>query len=66
MIAEQALNARMVVEEFKVGRRVESTCNGMKPGFLKWGKVDEDGEGVNGRSDGKTSEEKSERSCRVG
>ncbi|TYH64492.1 hypothetical protein ES332_D07G270500v1, partial [Gossypium tomentosum] len=36
MIAEQALNARMVVEEFKVGRRVESTCNGMKPGFLKW------------------------------
>ncbi|KAH1128741.1 hypothetical protein J1N35_000119 [Gossypium stocksii] len=36
MIAEQALNARMVVEEFKVGRRVELTCNGMKPGFLKW------------------------------
>ncbi|TYJ28318.1 hypothetical protein E1A91_A07G250700v1, partial [Gossypium mustelinum] len=36
MIAEQALNARTVVEEFKVGRRVESTCNEMKPGFLKW------------------------------
>lgn len=36
MIAEQALNARMVVEEIKVGLRVESTCNGMKPGFVKW------------------------------
>ncbi|MBA0758643.1 hypothetical protein Gotri_021622 [Gossypium trilobum] len=36
MIAEQALNARMVVEEIKVGLRVESTCNGMKPLFVKW------------------------------
>ncbi|MBA0675550.1 hypothetical protein Goari_017088 [Gossypium aridum] len=35
-IAEQALNARMVVEEIKLGLRVESTCNGMKPLFLKW------------------------------
>ncbi|MBA0549474.1 hypothetical protein Golob_020503 [Gossypium lobatum] len=36
MIAEQALNVRIVVEEIKVGLRVESTCNGMKPLFVKW------------------------------
>ncbi|KAK8497435.1 hypothetical protein V6N13_052977 [Hibiscus sabdariffa] len=36
MLAEQPLNARMVVEEIKVGLRVDSGCNGMKPGFVKW------------------------------
>ncbi|KAK8717050.1 hypothetical protein V6N13_044331 [Hibiscus sabdariffa] len=36
MLAEQPLNARMVVEEIKVGLRVDSTRNGMKPGFVKW------------------------------
>ncbi|KAE8689323.1 UDP-glycosyltransferase 90A2 [Hibiscus syriacus] len=36
MLAEQPLNARMVVEEIKVGLRVESGRNGMKPGFVKW------------------------------
>ncbi|CAO2812834.1 unnamed protein product [Amaranthus hypochondriacus] len=35
MIAEQPLNARMVVEEIKVGLRVE-TCNGLVKGFVKW------------------------------
>ncbi|KDP45373.1 hypothetical protein JCGZ_09622 [Jatropha curcas] len=34
MIAEQHLNARMVVEEIKVGLRVE-TCNGSVRGFVK-------------------------------
>ncbi|GMI68410.1 hypothetical protein like AT2G16890 [Hibiscus trionum] len=36
MLAEQPLNARMVVEEIKVGLRVDSTRNGMKPGLVKW------------------------------
>ena len=35
MVAEQPLNARMVVEEIKVGLRVE-TCNGSVRGFVKW------------------------------
>ncbi|KAL0014280.1 hypothetical protein SO802_001349 [Lithocarpus litseifolius] len=35
MIAEQPLNARMVVEEIKVGLRVE-TCDGSVRGFVKW------------------------------
>ncbi|XP_015573632.1 UDP-glycosyltransferase 90A1 [Ricinus communis] len=35
MMAEQPLNARMVVEEIKVGLRVE-TCNGSVRGFVKW------------------------------
>ena len=35
MIAEQPLNARMVVEEIKVGLRVE-TCDGSVKGFVKW------------------------------
>ncbi|KAH7577379.1 hypothetical protein ACOSP7_001746 [Xanthoceras sorbifolium] len=34
MMAEQPLNARMVVEEIKVGLRVE-TCNGSVRGFVK-------------------------------
>ncbi|KAK2639716.1 hypothetical protein Ddye_027511 [Dipteronia dyeriana] len=34
MMAEQPLNARMVVEEIKVGVRVE-TCNGSVKGFVK-------------------------------
>ncbi|KAM4124931.1 hypothetical protein ACB094_01G269800 [Castanea mollissima] len=35
MMAEQPLNARMVVEEIKVGLRVE-TCDGSVRGFVKW------------------------------
>ncbi|KAJ6949522.1 UDP-glycosyltransferase 90A1-like [Populus alba x Populus x berolinensis] len=35
MMADQPLNARMVVEEIKVGLRVE-TCNGSVGGFVKW------------------------------
>ncbi|KAF2308566.1 hypothetical protein P3X46_032493 [Hevea brasiliensis] len=35
MMAEQHLNARMVVEEIKIGLRVE-TCNGSVRGFVKW------------------------------
>ncbi|KAL7190395.1 hypothetical protein ACSBR2_022632 [Camellia fascicularis] len=35
MMAEQHLNARMVVEEIKVGLRVE-TSNGSVRGFVKW------------------------------
>ncbi|XP_059670172.1 UDP-glycosyltransferase 90A1-like [Cornus florida] len=35
MMAEQHLNARMVVEEIKVGMRVE-TCDGSVRGFVKW------------------------------
>lgn len=35
MMAEQHLNARMVVEEIKVGLRVE-TVNGSVRGFVKW------------------------------
>ncbi|XP_059670169.1 UDP-glycosyltransferase 90A1-like [Cornus florida] len=35
MMAEQHLNARMVVEEIKVGVRVE-TCDGSVRGFVKW------------------------------
>ncbi|KAG6793490.1 hypothetical protein POTOM_002699 [Populus tomentosa] len=35
MTADQPLNARMVVEEIKVGLRVE-TCNGSVGGFVKW------------------------------
>nr|WIW42741.1 UDP-glycosyltransferase [Nicotiana tabacum] len=35
MIAEQHLNARMVVEEIKIGLRVE-TCDGSVRGFVKW------------------------------
>ncbi|KAJ4850900.1 hypothetical protein Tsubulata_035646 [Turnera subulata] len=35
MMAEQHLNARMIVEEIKVGVRVE-TCNGSVRGFVKW------------------------------
>ncbi|KAL7190393.1 hypothetical protein ACSBR2_022630 [Camellia fascicularis] len=35
MMAEQHLNARMVVEEIKVGLRVE-TSNGFVRGFVKW------------------------------
>ncbi|XWS44198.1 hypothetical protein CRYUN_Cryun15aG0023600 [Craigia yunnanensis] len=36
MLAEQPLNARMVVEEIKAGLRVE-TCDGtVRPGFVKW------------------------------
>ncbi|KAK9991660.1 hypothetical protein SO802_026645 [Lithocarpus litseifolius] len=35
MVAKQPLNARMVVEEIKVGLRVE-TCNGSVRGFVKW------------------------------
>nr|AFK79033.1 glycosyltransferase UGT1 [Bupleurum chinense] len=35
MMAEQPLNVRMVVEEIKVGLRVE-TCDGTVRGFVKW------------------------------
>ncbi|XP_074286679.1 UDP-glycosyltransferase 90A1-like [Silene latifolia] len=35
MMAEQHLNARLVVEEIKVGLRVE-TCDGSVRGFVKW------------------------------
>ncbi|KAJ4729185.1 Glycosyltransferase [Melia azedarach] len=35
MLAEQPLNARMIVEEIKVGLRVE-TCDGSVRGFVKW------------------------------
>lgn len=35
MMAEQPLNARMVVEEIKVGLRVE-TCDGTVKGLVKW------------------------------
>ncbi|XVF14123.1 hypothetical protein REPUB_Repub09cG0030200 [Reevesia pubescens] len=35
MLAEQPLNARMVVEEIKAGLRVE-TCDGTVRGFVKW------------------------------
>ena len=35
MMAEQPLNAKMVVEEIKVGLRVE-TCDGSVKGFVKW------------------------------
>lgn len=35
MMAEQPLNVRMVVEEIKVGLRVE-TCDGSVKGFVKW------------------------------
>ncbi|XP_075090519.1 UDP-glycosyltransferase 90A1 [Nicotiana tabacum] len=35
MMAEQHLNARMVVEEIKIGLRVE-TCDGSVRGFVKW------------------------------
>ncbi|KAK9684130.1 hypothetical protein RND81_10G188300 [Saponaria officinalis] len=35
MSAEQHLNARLIVEEVKVGLRVE-TCNGSVRGFVKW------------------------------
>ncbi|GAV72566.1 UDPGT domain-containing protein [Cephalotus follicularis] len=35
MMAEQHVNARMVVEELKIGLRVE-TCNGSVRGFVKW------------------------------
>ncbi|KAK9741352.1 hypothetical protein RND81_03G099200 [Saponaria officinalis] len=35
MMAEQHLNARLVVEEMKVGLRVE-TCDGKVRGFVKW------------------------------
>jgi hypothetical protein len=34
-MAEQPSNARMVVEEIKVGLRVE-TCDGSVRGFVKW------------------------------
>ncbi|KAK6796945.1 hypothetical protein RDI58_004646 [Solanum bulbocastanum] len=35
MMADQHLNARMVVEEIKIGLRVE-TCDGSVRGFVKW------------------------------
>ena len=35
MMAGQPLNARMIVEEIKVGLRVE-TCDGSVRGFVKW------------------------------
>ncbi|KAJ4850899.1 hypothetical protein Tsubulata_035644 [Turnera subulata] len=35
MMAEQPLNTRMIVEEIKIGLRVE-TCNGSVRGFVKW------------------------------
>ncbi|MCD9638798.1 hypothetical protein HAX54_022951 [Datura stramonium] len=35
MMAEQHLNARMVVEVIKIGLRVE-TCDGSVRGFVKW------------------------------
>lgn len=35
MMADQHLNARMVVEEIKIGVRVE-TCDGSVRGFVKW------------------------------
>ncbi|CAK9162336.1 unnamed protein product [Ilex paraguariensis] len=35
MMAEQPINARMVVEDIKIGLRVE-TCNGSVRGFVKW------------------------------
>ncbi|WOH05123.1 hypothetical protein DCAR_0624536 [Daucus carota subsp. sativus] len=35
MMAEQPLNVRMVVEQIKVGLRVE-TCDGTVKGFVKW------------------------------
>lgn len=39
MMAEQPLNVRMVVEEIKVGLRVE-TCDGTVRGFVKWEGLD--------------------------
>ncbi|KAL8097796.1 UDP-glycosyltransferase 90A1-like [Apium graveolens] len=39
MMAEQPLNTRMVVEEIKIGLRVE-TCDGTVRGFVKWEGLD--------------------------
>ncbi|XVF60340.1 hypothetical protein PTKIN_Ptkin08bG0037200 [Pterospermum kingtungense] len=64
MLAEQPLNARMVVEELKAGIRLQ-TCDGKVRWFCEMGRGNEDGDGVDGRRDGERGKEKDERTRKV-